>query len=147
MLDLPNPPESMFFMLQREMGERLSAVPGTKNYGALSVRTQLRYDVKLEKIVPPEVFFPPPEVDSAIVSFRRHDRYAEKPELCWLLPGVVKTVFAQRRKQMGKVLGQNYGKEKAAAALAAVNLPPEIRPDKLAVDQFAVLTRALFALD
>ena len=72
MLDLPNPPESMFFMLQREMGERLSAVPGTKNYGALSVRTQLRYDVKLEKIVPPEVFFPPPEVDSAIVSFRRH---------------------------------------------------------------------------
>lgn len=147
MLDLPNPPESMFFMLQREMGERLSAVPGTKNYGALSVRTQLRYDVKLEKIVPPEVFFPPPEVDSAIVSFRRHDRYAEKPELCRLLPGVVKTVFAQRRKQMGKVLGQNYGKEKAAAALAAVNLPPEIRPDKLAVDQFAVLTRALFALD
>ena len=143
MLDLPNPPESMFFMVQREMG----AVPGTKNYGALSVRTQLRYDVKLEKIVPPEVFFPPPEVDSAIVSFRRHDRYAEKPELCRLLPGVVKTVFAQRRKQMGKVLGQNYGKEKAAAALAAVNLPPEIRPDKLAVDQFAVLTRALFALD
>ena len=80
-------------------------------------------------------------------SFRRHDRYAEMPELCRLLPGVVKTVFAQRRKQMGKVLGQNYGKEKAAAALAAVNLPPEIRPDKLAVDQFAVLTRALFALD
>lgn len=146
MLDLPNPPGSMFFMLQREMGERLSAVPGTKNYGALSVRTQLRYDVKLEKIVPPEVFFPPPEVDSAIVSFRRHDRYENEPELCRLLPGVVKTVFAQRRKQMGKVLGQNYGREKAAAALEAVGLPPEIRPDKLTVDQFAGLTRKLFGL-
>ena len=147
MLDLPRPPESMFFMLQREMGERLSAVPGTKNYGALSVRTQLRYEVKLEKIVPPEVFFPPPEVDSAIVSFRlRRGGAGDDPELCRLLPGVVKTVFAQRRKQMGKVLGQNYGKEKAAAALAAVNLPPEVRPDKLTVEQFAALTRRLFDL-
>lgn len=146
MLDLPHPPESMFFMLQREMGERLSAAPGTKNYGALSVRTQLRYEVKLEKIVPPEVFFPPPEVDSAIVSFRRRGGDGDDPELCRLLPGVVKTVFAQRRKQMGKVLGQNYGKEKAAAALAAVNLPPEVRPDKLTVEQFIALTRRLFEL-
>ncbi len=147
MLDLPRPPESMFFMLQREMGERLSAAPGTKNYGALSVRTQLRYEVKLEKIVPPEVFFPPPEVDSAIVSFRlRHGGDGDDPELCRLLPGVVKTVFAQRRKQMGKVLGQNYGKERAATALAAMDLPPEIRPDKLTVAQFAALTRRLFDL-
>lgn len=69
MLDLPEPPEAMFFMLQREMGERLAAPVGTKDYGALSVRTQLRYEVKLEKIVPPEVFFPPPEVDSAIGLF------------------------------------------------------------------------------
>ncbi|MDR0932718.1 MAG: 16S rRNA (adenine(1518)-N(6)/adenine(1519)-N(6))-dimethyltransferase RsmA [Victivallales bacterium] len=144
MLELPNPPQAMFFMLQREMGERLSAVPGTKNYGALSVRTQLRYEVKLEKIVPPTVFFPPPEVDSAIVSFRRHDRYENDPELCRLLPGVVKTVFAQRRKQMGKVLRQNYGEAKAEAALKAVNLSPEIRPDRLTVDQFATLTRSLF---
>ncbi len=147
MLDLPTPPEAMFFMLQREMGERLSAAPGTKNYGALSVRTQLLYEVKLEKIVPPEVFFPPPEVDSAIVSFRRHDRYRSETELCRLLPGVVKTVFAQRRKQMGKVLGSNYGKEKSLAALEALGVPPEIRPDKLTVDDFAVLTRKLFDLE
>ena len=70
MLDLPDPPREMFFMLQREMGERLAAAPGTKEYGALSVRTQLRYTVKIEKLVPPEVFFPPPEVESAVVSFR-----------------------------------------------------------------------------
>lgn len=146
MLELPEAPESMFFMLQREMGERLSSAPGRGSYGALSVRTQFRYDVKLEKIVPPDVFFPPPEVDSAIVSFHRHDRYASEPELSRLLPGVVKTVFAQRRKQMGKVLGQNYGKEKTAAALEAIGLPHEIRPDKLTVDQFAGLTRNLFGL-
>ena len=144
MLDLPEPPEAMFFMLQREMGERLAAPVGTKDYGALSVRTQLRNEVKLEKIVPPEVFFPPPEVDSAIVSFRRHERYSADKELCRLLPGVVKTVFAQRRKQLGKLLSNNYGKEKALPALEALNIPTETRPDKLSVDQYAQLTRLLF---
>ena len=143
MLDLPTPPESMLFMLQREMGERLAAVPGSKAYGALSVRTQLRYEVKIEKIVPPEVFFPPPEVESAVVSFRLHDR-APEPEVLRLLPGVVKTVFAQRRKQLGKVLSSNYGRERSLAALEALQLPTEIRPDKLTVSQYIELTRRLF---
>ncbi|MBQ8754732.1 MAG: ribosomal RNA small subunit methyltransferase A [Lentisphaeria bacterium] len=147
MLELPNPPASMFFMLQREMGERLAAGPGNKNYGALSARTQLKYDVKLEKIVPPEVFCPPPEVDSAIVSFRRHDRYAAETEMCRLFPGVVKTAFAQRRKQMGKVLGSNYGKEKVLAAMEKCGISPEVRPDRLTVEDFARLTRAIFALE
>ncbi len=146
MLELPTPPEAMFFMLQREMGERLSAGPGTKNYGSLSVRTQLKFDVKLEKIVPPDVFFPPPEVDSAIVSFRRHDRYANDPELCRLLPGVVKNVFAQRRKQLGKVLSNNYGKEKALPALEQCGIATETRPDRLTLEQFVELVRALFQL-
>ena len=146
MLDLPTPPEAMFFMLQREMGERLGATPGTKNYGALSVRTQLFYDVKVEKIVPPDVFFPPPEVESAIVSFRRHDRFRRENELCRRLPGVVKTAFAQRRKQLCKVLGANYGREKTAAAFSALGMAPEIRPDRLTVSDFAALTRKIFNL-
>lgn len=143
MLDLPDPPREMFFMLQREMGERLAAAPGTKEYGALSVRTQLRYTVKIEKLVPPEVFFPPPEVESAVVSFRLHDR-APEPEILRLLPGVVKTVFAQRRKQLGKVLSSNYGRERSLAALEALHLPTEVRPDKLTVQQYIELTRQLF---
>ena len=146
MLELPEEPEAMFFMLQREMGERLSAEPGTKNYGALSVRTQLLYEVKLEKIVPPEVFFPPPEVESAIVSFRRHDRFRNDVELCRKLPGLVKNVFAQRRKQLGKVLGSFYGREKALVALATLGIAPETRPDKLTVAEFAALTREIFDL-
>lgn len=144
MLDLPQPPEEMFFMLQREMGERLAAAPGTREYGALSVRTQLRYEVKIEKLVPPEVFFPPPEVDSAVVSFRRHRREPEA-EILRLLPGVVKTVFAQRRKQLGKVLSSNYGRERSLAALTAIGVPPETRPDRLSVEQYVELTRKLFS--
>lgn len=146
MLGLANSPAEMFFMLQKEMGERLAAGPGCKSYGALSARTQLKYEVRIERIVPPEVFLPPPEVDSAVVSFRRHDRYRFDAELCRLYPGVVKTAFAQRRKQLGKVLGQNYGKEKVLAAFEKVGIPVEIRPDRLTVEDFVNLTRAIFSL-
>lgn len=145
MLELPEVPESMFFMLQKEMAERLAAKPDSKEYGSLSVRTQLMYDVKIEKNVPPDVFFPPPEVDSAIVGFYRKKELPD-PEVRRLLPGVVKTAFAQRRKQMGKVLAANYGKEKTAEVLAKLNIAPEIRPDKLALEDFIRITKGLFDL-
>ncbi len=141
MSGLANPPQRMVFMLQREMAERLAAGSGTKAYGALSVRIQSRYLVKIEKTVPPEVFFPPPEVESAVVSFRlRGDGAATPPEL---LGGLVKLVFSQRRKQIGKVMASSYGRERALAALAAAGLPPEIRPEQIRVEQFEVLARQL----
>ncbi len=147
MLELQEPPEGMLLMLQREMGERLVATPGSKEYGAISVRVQLSYQVTLAKVVPPEVFFPPPEVESALVAFQRLRRDGLNSEVYRKLPGVVKTVFAQRRKQLGKLLGQNYGKPKGIDALAKLGLSPEIRPDKLTVEQYIQLTRLLFDLD
>ena len=144
LLDLPNPPQKMVFMLQKEMAMRLAAVPGIKNYGSLSVRTQLLYDVKIAKTVPPEVFTPPPEVDSAIAVFElKKNRPA--PEVARLLNGLVKVAFAQRRKQLGKVLGNNYGKELVANAFAKLNIPHEIRPEKLTVEDFVRLTETMFA--
>jgi len=140
-----NQPVSMFFMLQKEMGERLAAGPGTKAYGALSVRTQLFYDVEIAKIVPPQVFCPPPEVDSALVAFVRNCRTAENihPEL---FTPLVRNLFNQRRKQIGKVLGQAIGsKEKAARILADCGFAPELRPDKLSVDDFIKLADSVCA--
>ncbi len=147
MLGLPNPPAAMLFMLQRETGGRLVAAPGCGAYGALSVRTQLLYRVKIERIVPADVFYPPPAVDSALVSFVRIGRKDAGPDIFRLLPGVVKTVFAQRRKQMGKVLSANFGAEKTAAALSVCGLPREIRPEKVSVEQFIALTAALYGLE
>jgi 16S rRNA (adenine1518-N6/adenine1519-N6)-dimethyltransferase len=145
MLELENPPERMFFMLQREMGERLAALPGTKAYGALSVRVQFDYAVRIERIVPPEVFYPPPEVESALVEFRRsRDFMLTKPQR-EKLRGIVNSAFAQRRKQLGKVLGGVYGKEEAAAALAAAGIAPETRPDKLACSDYLRLAEGLFS--
>ena len=145
MLECRNRPVSMLFMLQKEMGERLSALPGTKAYGALSVRTQMCYETRIEKIVPPQVFCPPPEVDSALVSFKRKDGTALPADLEAKLSSLVRGLFTQRRKQIGKTLGQMVGREKAAAALAALGLSAELRPDRLTVADFAALTAALYA--
>lgn len=143
MLECLNPPQSMFFMLQKEMGERLAAQPGTKSYGALSVRTQLLYDVVVEKIVPPQVFCPPPEVDSALVSFQLRPEPMCDQDTADIVSWLVRMLFNQRRKQMGKVLGTIIGKDQAAAAMADAGFPMEVRPDKLTVADFVALTRAV----
>ena len=147
MIEAVNPPETMFFMLQKEMGERLAATPGTKAYGALSVRTQFCYDVTIAKIVPPQVFCPPPEVDSALVAFSRNQR--QTAEVCMeIFTPLVRTLFNQRRKQIGKVLGQAIGsKDSALQILEACGFSPELRPDKLSVADFIELTAAAAKID
>ena len=133
----------MFFMLQKEMGERLAAKSGTKAYGALSVRTQLLYDVAIDKIVPPQVFCPPPEVDSALVSFKLHGNNPLIQDELKIFSTLVRSLFNQRRKQLGKILGQLTSKETSAELLAKCGFLTEIRPDKLTVDDYTKLTREI----
>ena len=143
LLECRNKPRSMFFMLQKEMAERLAAVPGTKAYGALSVRCQLFYKVRIEKIVPPEVFCPPPEVESALISFELYPEPLCSDEENRMVSRVVRTAFNQRRKQLGKVLGQMFGKAETSAVFEELGLPLEIRPDKLEVADFVAIARKL----
>lgn len=141
-LELDNPPKQMIFMLQKEMGERLAAQPGKGSYGALSVRVQQLYEVKILRIVPPEVFYPAPAVDSALVAF---DLKADvpAPDVRKKLEKVVKLAFLNRRKQLGKVLKQHYQEDAIRQALAAVGHPWEIRPEKLTVAEFEQLALLL----
>lgn len=141
-LELENPPRQMIFMLQKEMGERLAAQPGKGSYGALSVRVQQLYEVKILRIVPPEVFYPAPKVDSALVEFRLKAEIVPLEERK-ILEKVVKLAFLNRRKQLGKVLKQNYSEEAIRSALAAVGHPWEIRPEKLTVAEFEQLAKLL----
>ena len=141
-LDLETLPVRMVFMLQREMAERLAAPCGTKAYGALSVRAQLAYQLRIEKIVPPQVFYPPPEVESAVLSLTlRGD--APDAETRRRVGALARLLFAQRRKQSGKLLVHAYGRERAMAALEACRLAPEVRPDKIPVAEFAALAAEL----
>ncbi len=145
MLELTNPPRDMFFMLQKEMALRLAAEPNTKSYGALSVRTQTYYDVKVLRIVPPQVFHPAPEVDSAIVGFYKKENALGHEER-QLITKVTKMVFSQRRKMMIKPLSSLYPREDILAVFKKLEIREDVRPGALTVDQFIDLARELESL-
>jgi 16S rRNA (adenine1518-N6/adenine1519-N6)-dimethyltransferase len=144
LLELPQPPEQMVFMLQKEMAERLAAAPNTKDYGSLSVRAQQLYNVKLLRKVPPQVFHPRPRVDSALAGFTLRDR-KDMPdfELRMRLSGITKVTFAQRRKKILKPLIASYGQENVEQALDKLNISRDARPGELNVEQYEELAKLL----
>lgn len=142
LLELENPPLSMCFMLQKEMAMRMSADKTTKNYGSLSVRAQSVYEVEIIRNVPPQVFHPQPEVDSAIVEFRRHNSFPDSTVRAKAF-NIVKTAFSQRRKKMIKPLSALYPREQLEAAYAKLGYNEDIRPNHLDPAQFMRLAAEL----
>ena len=143
MADLDSAPLDLHVLLQREMADRLAAGPGTPEYGAITVRVQLRYSVRIVRAVPAQVFWPPPEVASAYVRFERlaEPHPAARRRRAGELAGVL---FAQRRKQAAKLLGRHLGNlELAVRALAAAGLPPDARGEVFAPADFARLAACL----
>jgi 16S rRNA (adenine1518-N6/adenine1519-N6)-dimethyltransferase len=128
-------------MVQREVAERLFARPSTKAYGAVSVLVQLAAErVGLHR-VSRTVFRPPPNVDSALVAFRRVSlppRYRE-------LKRTVEAAFAHRRKTLPNSLelAGVAPRKRVAEALAALGLPPETRAEELAPGEFVALAGTL----
>ena len=138
-----NRPTRLCLLLQLEMAERLAAAPGTKAYGGLSVRTQALYRVQLARRVPPSVFFPPPEVDSALVLLTPAPGPAWSPAHWHAFGELVKIAFAQRRKMLAKLLRAHYPADSVAAALAAAGVDPQARAEALTVAQYITLFTAL----
>jgi 16S rRNA (adenine1518-N6/adenine1519-N6)-dimethyltransferase len=142
LLEMETPPLSMLFMLQKEMGMRLAAGPGTGNYGSLSVRTQLLYDVKLLRTVPPQVFFPQPEVESAIVQFKLKSAIPDM-ESRLQVNELAKVVFAQKRKQIFKPLQTRYERQSVENALDELGIAREARPADFNADTYLKLAKLL----
>ena len=137
-LEFPTPIQLSVLMLQKEMAERICAQPGTKSYGALSVLLQRHYHIKLLRRIPTTVFIPRPEIDSAVVRITPR-AMAEMPEHDDdLLVKLVRQAFSQRRKQLGKLIG-NFVKDWPAAA-RALDLGPTARAETLSLDQWIALT-------
>jgi 16S rRNA (adenine1518-N6/adenine1519-N6)-dimethyltransferase len=128
-------------MVQREVADRFFARPGTKEYGAVSVLVQLAAERTGFHAVSRTVFRPPPNVDSALVAFRRKALPAEYGRV----KDVVTAAFAHRRKTLPNSLALDglASREEAAAALAAAGRPAETRAEALAPDEFVALTEAL----
>ena len=129
-------------MVQREVGERLAASPGTAAYGVPSVLAQLACEVKVVRSVSRTVFVPVPNVDSVLVELRRTGPAAEPA-----VRRLVHQAFAHRRKALPRSLalatGDGEVRERARTALAAIGLPPDARAERLSPEQFAELARRL----
>ena len=122
-------------MVQREVGERLAAAPGSGAYGAVSVKVAYWAMAQVVARVPPTVFWPQPKVDSALVVIRRRPAgslLAVDRE--WLFR-LVATGFGQRRKMLRRSLGSLVDAE----AFAAAGVSPEARPEELDVEGWARL--------
>lgn len=128
-------------MVQREVADRFFARPGTKAYGAVSVLVQLATERTGFHPVSRTVFRPPPNVDSALVAFRRR----ELPAAYAHVKQVVEAGFSHRRKTLPNSV-EHAGlaeRERAAEALAAIGRPPETRAEALEPEEFAALAEAL----
>jgi 16S rRNA (adenine1518-N6/adenine1519-N6)-dimethyltransferase len=129
-------------MVQREVADRFFAAPATKAYGAVSVLVQLVAARTGFHPVARTVFRPPPNVDSALVAFRRR---GELPERYAYVKRLVEAAFAHRRKTLPNSLelAGLATREQSADALAAIVLPPETRAERLTPAQFAELAGVL----
>lgn len=131
------------FLLQLEVAERLVAAPGTPAYGALSIVAQLGGRVRIERKVPPQVFWPRPKVASAIVGI---DFYPVEQRLSipWKpMRRVTVAVFNSRRKNLRNALKGLFGKEDVDARIAEAGLDPEIRGEQLPAEGFLALAHVL----
>lgn len=139
------PMERIVTMVQREVAERMIASPGSKAYGALSVAVQYYTEPHIACLVPAHAFFPPPEVESAVIVGRilSQPPVPTKDEATFFR--VVRAAFGQRRKTLRKALSAT-GKDKQAIerALQIANIDPVRRGETLSLDEFARLAEALF---
>jgi 16S rRNA (adenine1518-N6/adenine1519-N6)-dimethyltransferase len=135
-------------MVQRELGERLFAEPRTKAYSAVSVLVQLSCARDAQRPVPRTVFAPPPRVDSAFVTFDRTKVWPA--EEAFALDTLVRTAFAQRRKQLMNSLDGVAARGAGALtradvrrALETLGLPETARPEELPPPTFVALAQEL----
>jgi len=130
-------------MVQKEVADRLSASPGTRDYGLLSATAQLYGDVEKLFVLPPGAFSPPPRVHSAVV------RITIKPKLDSLqvdeagFISFLKLSFGQKRKTLWNNLKTRYNEAALRAALAKSGVKPAVRAEALPLEKSAALFRAL----
>lgn len=130
----------MHFMLQKEVVERMVALPGESAFSRLSVMLQYRFHMEWLLDVPPDAFDPPPKVDSAVVRL-----IPKAAECCTAdmaaLSQVVSAAFSQRRKMLRNTLKELFD----SAALQALGIAPDCRPEDVAVEDYVRLAQVLAA--
>jgi 16S rRNA (adenine1518-N6/adenine1519-N6)-dimethyltransferase len=140
-LEQPNPISLSLLMLQKEMAMRLSASPSTHDYGALTLRVQLHHRVKYLRAVPATVFFPRPEVGSAVVRILPRDPLELPQRDDLLLLKLIRAGFSQRRKQLKKLVRQHINDWDTVSRL--LNIAASARAEELSLPQWIALANSI----
>ena len=144
-IDAKLPLKNLVVMVQKEVADRLSAKPGSKDYGAISVLCQYYTNVEIVTVVPADLFVPPPKVDSAVVKMVFRDTPAVSPKDEGMFFKTVKAAFSQRRKTLLNCLTANFSKskEELTAIMESVGIDPRRRGETLSLEEFKTLSDML----
>ncbi len=126
--------------VQKEIGERVTAGPGSRTYGALSVNCGLCAETKLHFLIRAAMFVPPPKVDSAFISLVMREEGPDLPD--GLFP-FVRQCFQGKRKLLKWSLRRNYGDRRTAALYGAMGFSETVRAEELEPPVFAAMYRFL----
>ena len=142
------PIERLVTMVQKEVAVRMTARPGSKDYGALSIAVQYFTVPRMVMDVPPRAFMPAPEVTSAVVACHVQDVPTVRPQDEKLFFRLVRAAFGQRRKTLLNALtGAGLTKEQTRAGLLAAGIAENMRGEQLSLADFARLSDAVGSLE
>ena len=144
------PFDNITVMVQKGVAQRMQAVPGTKDYGALSLAVQYYSDAEIVANVPANCFMPRPGVGSAVIRLRSHSKPCVNVNDEKFMFGIIRASFNQRRKTLQNGLANDsrlgVGKEQVAEALGKMGLKETIRGETLSLAQFAEFSNILGSL-
>ncbi len=138
-IDSDIPVDKIVIMVQKEVGDRFKAKPGTKEYGSLSVFLNYYFNINKLIDVSRNVFMPVPNVDSIVVEFSKKDKLKVNEKIFFKL---VKDSFVQKRKTLRNNL-KGYDLDKILKVLSKYNLDLSVRAEKLTLEQFVEIANNL----
>ncbi|HET8891316.1 MAG TPA: 16S rRNA (adenine(1518)-N(6)/adenine(1519)-N(6))-dimethyltransferase RsmA [Candidatus Angelobacter sp.] len=130
-------------MVQREVADRIAAVPGSRDYGLLSATAQLYAKVEKLFTLPPEAFAPPPKVHSTVLRLTMSPRFAELKIKPVEFIGFLKTAFAMKRKTLLNNLKKDYSEKLIRSTLKESGIRSDIRAEALPLERSAEIFRRL----
>jgi 16S rRNA (adenine1518-N6/adenine1519-N6)-dimethyltransferase len=145
----PMPPQTMTATIQKELAERITARPGSKDYGALSIWIQSQCRVEVLRILPPNAFWPRPKVSSAFLQITLDETLRQRIPDRQFFHEFVRAMFCHRRKFLRSellcVVKDRLGKPEVDAVLARLNLDGTARAESLDVDTMLALCNTVQA--
>ncbi len=148
LLESDLPVKLMVLMLQKEITERMAAIPGTREYGILSIITQMFSNVEIVKTLPPGVFWPRPEVYSALVKVSvRKEKFSGRITDYSFFKKIIHAIFTSRRKTLLNSLEQlklpDISRERMKRVIEGMQLDERVRGETLNLDQLIHLSEAI----